>query len=127
MPQKNITLLADKDYTPPEPPEPPKPLTVAQKTKVKARITTILKSGPGVKRLVMKGDPPEPTPEDIPGGPMEHWKLIHYVCHQVRQIDGIKTVTAAQVRELIPEMKEAGAFAPGFDGTRNAEEVATPE
>jgi hypothetical protein len=118
MPVKNTKILADKDYTPPEPPTPAKPLTVAQKNKVKARITSILKNGPGLKNALGV---------DIPGGPMETWKVTHFTCHKSRKLDGVPTLTTAQVAEVISEMKEAEDFAPGYDGTRDPKEVVTPE
>ena len=114
MPQKNTDLLADKSYVKPDPPAPVKDLTAPQKTKVKARITNILKNGPGINRSVMEGDPPAPVSKPIPAGPMETWKVVHFTCHLGRSKDGIKTLTGAQVKAVIEEMKQSGDFAPGF-------------
>ena len=116
MPQKNTDLLADKSYVKPDPPKPVKALTAPEKTKVKARIKSILKDGPGSKDAA--------TGKLIPAGPMETWKVVLYTCHHGRKLDGIPRLTAAQVKELLPEMKEAGDFAPGFGGQAI---VAQPE
>lgn len=117
MPQKNTDLLADKSYVKPDPPAPAPELTTTQKNKVKARITSILKNGPGIKHMVWDGSSGaegEFKPELIPAGPMETWKVVHFTCHQGRALDGIETLTGTQVKEVIEEMKREGAFAKGF-------------
>jgi len=100
MPTK---IYALKDYEPPTPAGPPPDLTTAEVDKVKARIRILLTPGPGAGN----GD------EFVPG-PMEDWKLLHHTCHEVRHIDGISTITASQVEQVLIDMSQGGEFKEGM-------------
>ena len=84
-------IYALKDYEPPAPPAPAPELKQADVDKVKARVRTLLADGP-----------------------MEELKLVHHTTHEARHTDGIATITAAQVKQVIAEMGAGDEFKEGM-------------
>lgn len=90
MPQDSDLYAAD-GYSPPAPDPGPPALDGAETTSVKNRVLTILGSDA-----------------------MAYGELVHRTTAAARELDGITTITAEQVREVIEIMSGENAFEEGY-------------